>query len=476
MEAFSDSGYGYLGDLLASRGFVVVSVDENFLNSSASDLITRSPLWTEGARAVLLLEHLSLWREWNASADSPFAGKVDMERIALVGHSRGGEAVAVAAVFNGLPRFPDDARITFDYGFGIRSVVAIAPVDGLYRPAAVGTPLENLSYFTLHGTHDGEVPSFYGSRQYQRVTFSDGGDGFKAGLYVHRANHAQFNSTWEGDLAGLSRRFLNVTPVLPRSDQEQIAKVFISAFLEATLNDEPGYRALFQDYRVGAAWLPDVALMQQYEDARTHLLATYEEDLDVCSTTAEGGEIQADGLTDWKERRVNLKWEPLETRGVTLGWNRSTTADPAWYALTLPVGFPVTRESVLTFHLADARREPSPPLRGDGSGQRESARPTPAQDGGIDFTVELEDATGTTTRVPLSHVSALRRQIEAQVPKGALLTNAPRSEVVFQVYSLPLASFEAENPTFEPETLRTIRLVFDRTQRGVVILDDVGLR
>ncbi|MCB8922712.1 MAG: hypothetical protein H6662_14085 [Ardenticatenaceae bacterium] len=35
MADYSDGGYAYLGELLASRGFIFVSVDENFLNSSA---------------------------------------------------------------------------------------------------------------------------------------------------------------------------------------------------------------------------------------------------------------------------------------------------------------------------------------------------------------------------------------------------------------------------------------------------------
>ena len=34
MEDFSDGGYAYLGELLASRGFILASVDENFLNLS----------------------------------------------------------------------------------------------------------------------------------------------------------------------------------------------------------------------------------------------------------------------------------------------------------------------------------------------------------------------------------------------------------------------------------------------------------
>ena len=54
-------GYGYLGELFASRGFITVSVDENFLNGS----------WVGGlekendARGWMLLQHLKVWRRWN---------------------------------------------------------------------------------------------------------------------------------------------------------------------------------------------------------------------------------------------------------------------------------------------------------------------------------------------------------------------------------------------------------------------------
>ena len=84
---YSDPGYAYLGEHFASRGFITVSVDENFLNGHS--------LW-EGhgdempVRAWLLLKHLQVWRGWNADPGSPFYGKVDLERVVLMGHSRGG--------------------------------------------------------------------------------------------------------------------------------------------------------------------------------------------------------------------------------------------------------------------------------------------------------------------------------------------------------------------------------------------------
>ena len=50
MKDFSDPGYGYLGELLASRGFILASVDENFINGGLRG--------ENDGRGWLLLEHL----------------------------------------------------------------------------------------------------------------------------------------------------------------------------------------------------------------------------------------------------------------------------------------------------------------------------------------------------------------------------------------------------------------------------------
>ena len=86
MKDYSDPGYGYLGELFASRGYIFASVDENFLNGGIGG--------ENDARGWMLLQHLKAWKTFNDSVGSPFHGRVDMSRIALMGHSRGGEAVA----------------------------------------------------------------------------------------------------------------------------------------------------------------------------------------------------------------------------------------------------------------------------------------------------------------------------------------------------------------------------------------------
>ena len=250
MEDFSDSGYGYLGELFASRGIILVSVDENFINSSFSGRLNglsgRGLKEENDARGWILLEHLRQWSEWNGDTDNPFYGSIDLDRIGLIGHSRGGEAVAVAAAFSQLPYYPDDATVRFDYDFTIRAVAAIAPVDGQYKPAGLGTDLADVNYFVLHGSHDGDVQSFAGSRQFERVRFSGESFRFKSSLYIYGANHGQFNTTWgRTDSSFPHKNFLNLSIIMPPEDQVRIAKVYLSAFFEAALRDETGLPSAF---------------------------------------------------------------------------------------------------------------------------------------------------------------------------------------------------------------------------------------
>jgi dienelactone hydrolase len=487
-EDFSDPGYEYLGRLFASRGTIAVSVDENFLNSTLSDVLGLPDGWSaeNDARGWLLLEHLRQWREWNRTPGNPFAGRVDLERVGLVGHSRGGEAVAVAGVFNRLPFYPDDARLAFDYGFGIRGIAAIAPVDGQYKPAGDPTRLANVSYLVVHGSHDGDMQSFHGSRVFERVRFTDGADRFKAGVYVHRANHGQFNTTWgRGDKGGLGDRFLNLRPILPKEDQEKVARVFLSAFVEATLHGEAGYRALFRDHRRGASWLPAGVYLQQYADSATRVLADYDDDIDVTTAAVPGARLLGENLSDWKEREAEIKWGGLDTRAVWLGWNREKAKATPSYALLLPEpGVAAGPDDVLAFHLADAKQEPSPPLDEEKPGRDEKKKDESKKENArkdeapkpIDLTVEIEDAAGRTARLPLGRFHPLQPRIDAPVTKAAWLADQKPSELVFDSFEFPLAAFRAATPGLDPSRLRAVRFLFDRTEKGVVVLDDLALR
>src|SRR2546423_10673682 len=232
MKDYSDPGYRYLGEQLASRGFILASVDENFLNGALRN--------ENDGRAWMLLKHLQAWRGFNDSAGSPLRGKIDMHEIAIMGHSRGGEAVGHAAAFNRLSRYPDDAKVKFDFNFDIKAVVAIAPVDAQYKPAGQFTPVENVDFLGISGPPPGARAPVTRLRQWQRVKFTNGKPWFKSAWYVYRANHGQWNTEWGSTDAGpRSARFLDLRGLISPEEQSQFGKVVIGAVLAATLHNKP---------------------------------------------------------------------------------------------------------------------------------------------------------------------------------------------------------------------------------------------
>lgn len=483
MEKFSDPGYRYLGELLASQGFIAVSVDENFLNSSLADYIKplKPRVGAENdARGWLLLEHLVQWRAWNADPKNPLFGKVDMDHVGLVGHSRGGEAVAVAAAFNQLDRYPDDATVAFDYHFKLGAVVAIAPVDGQYKPRDRGTALTDVNYFALAGNLDGDVTSFEGARQYSRDVLTGQTPAFKADLYVKDADHNQFNTTWGRNDLGLPWEFLlDERHLLAPQAQRQIAKVYLSAFLQDTLMGRHGYRPLFQDPRRGAAWLPPGYLAANYADSDTAWAATFEEDADPTTATSPGARIEGRNLSVWREDYVKLKSDPLDTQVALIGWDERVHPQAASYRIDLGAAAAKAEPAAdLVFSAAAAGIDSLPEdfhLPQNIKGKKGAKAPKGDADKPLDWTVTLIDAKGAEARLPLSRDQALYPQIKSFTRRFAMIDGATHSEIVMRRYRFALADFAAQNPALDLGRLTAVRFDFNRSKRGAIALDDVGI-
>jgi dienelactone hydrolase len=357
---FSDPGYAYLGRHFASHGIIAVTVDENFLNGAWSDQFNGLKQEND-CRGWLLLKHLEQWRSWNKIDSSLFFQKVDMDRIVLIGHSRGGEAVSVAACFNNLPFYPDNAREVFDFQFGIRGIVAIAPVDGQYSPGGIPTPIKNVNYFTIHGSMDGDMRSFEGLRQMRRVQFSDTSYHFAAGLYLHGANHGQFNQSWGLFNNGYPHSmFLNRRAIIPAKEQEKVALVYLTIFLKESFQPGSAYLPLFRDYRYGREWLPDLVYLNQFHESSAAIFCHFEEDLDLSTGSRGVDSIAAEGLALWKEGRIPMKWGDQRNNGVFLGWNNEKDSVPGYYQVFFDSTGMKELEgyTMMTFLAADAQVDP----------------------------------------------------------------------------------------------------------------------
>lgn len=459
----SDPGYAYLGQHLASRGMIAVSVDENFLNGHAFE----DPDFAEmPLRAWLLLQHLATWRDWNTTPGNPFYGRVDLERVALIGHSRGGEAVAHAAEMNVRPvgRVGTVSRAG-EFGFGIRGVVAIAPCDSRYKPAGRALNLRNADYLLLAAGHDGDMSYLDGLGQYSRTTFSQNPDGFKALAYLYRGNHGNFNTVWgNADQGWFESLLLNRRPLLSAEEQQAAAKVLITGFLEASLNEREAYRALFYNPAAARGWLPDDVIVTQYKDAGFIPVMTNDAG-DGGVLTAQSEAVRADGVTTTRVTTRELRDgdTTVPNRGAVLEWD-------AWQAPTFSLALPpdavaawgLTGDDALSFTLANL-------MNGGTLGA---------------IAVELTSANGATARLPLDNFGPLPPPLPAQLTKAGWVAEAPGMglalatpyERVDQTFDLPLAAFVAANAGFEPAQLDAITLLFDGATGGKVMLDEIGFR
>jgi len=464
MEEHSDPGYAYLGELLASRGFAAVSVDENFVNGTWSGDFRGKEM---PLRAWLLLEHLEQWREWNETNGHPVEGKVDLDRVALIGHSRGGEAVAIAAAFNRLPHFPDDATVAFDYGFGIRSLVAVAQIDARY-PRRM--KLEDVSFLALQGSYDSDEASFHGLRQLRRIDFTGDGYYFKTGLYFHRGNHGQFNTVWGRRDAGPPYAWLlNLAPIVEGDVQRQLAGVSIAAFLEATLHERLEYVPFFRDPRAGRAWLPDVELVAQFSDSATAPLATFEEDLDVLTATFPGARIETSGLALWREEELLFRDDQKQgTSAVVLGWTPSSRgAESAAYGIRFPSeGAAFDPGSRLSFLLSGSTESPTD--------EEPSERPREVPS----VAIEIEDLAGERSRIDLEELAPVAMPLEVQFVKLGWLSRQAygRSwEPTLASYEVSFESLLARNTSLDATRISALWFLFTSEKGSVVVLDDVGV-
>lgn len=436
----SDPGYAYLAAHLASHGYVVASVDQNFVNGLFffDGGTTEIPL-----RAWLLLQHLQAWRAWSETPDHPLAGRVDLERVALVGHSRGGEAVAWATHLNA--HALRGVSSPEDFGFGIGAVVAIAPSDAYAGPDERKPDLTDADYLLLAGGHDADTFLLYGVRQLHRPRSGDLPERFDAVAYVHRANHGQFNEGWgDRDRLLVNSLLLNRAPLLAADAQQRAAQALVTSFLHASLGGEAGYRAPFLNPPTQPSWLPDGVVVTQHRSASAIVLADFER-----GTTAQA--VLADA-----------RIEALRLRdGVLEQGNRALRLDgAATFEVPVPAG-DATRWSAMpqptvSFALA-AVPDAAPPSR---------------------VGVELVAADGSLARHVVGDGGPVVHPLPAHLVKARWLYGRNGfpgpirpEEVVLQTFTVPLAAFTGT--ALAPGDVVALRFVVEGG--GAVYLDEVAL-
>jgi hypothetical protein len=190
----NDRGYAYLGQNLASHGYVVASLDQDQLMMYQDNNMGKGM----HQRRLLIAALLDALYTANQPGGLPTApdstlgtqlvGKLDFDRgVGLMGHSRGGDAVTSFIDYNRTR--PEPGR-----RYNLAGVISLAPVD-YERRAPYGMP-----YMTVLPFCDGDVSNLQGARFYERSQYIDATDPFpRIQVSVLGANHNFFNSVWSAD-------------------------------------------------------------------------------------------------------------------------------------------------------------------------------------------------------------------------------------------------------------------------------------
>lgn len=168
----SYTGYRDLSGHLASHGILSLSVSANDVNDYDNPQGLAGDDYGATARGRIV--HAVI--DAIAAGELDFAGHVDLERIGLMGHSRGGEGVARALLLEGAE----------DYG--IDAVMALAPTD------FARWELEDVAFATILPYCDGDVSNLQGAWMYDDMI------GGPRHQFLHMgANHNFYNAVWTGD-------------------------------------------------------------------------------------------------------------------------------------------------------------------------------------------------------------------------------------------------------------------------------------
>ena len=436
-------GYDYLGEYLASHGYVVVSVDQNSCNMLSGE---------NDARAVLLLEHIGLLLSYNEDEANPLYGVLDSENIAIAGHSRGGEMVATAYLFNGYTHYPENAIVRFDYNYNIKSLIAISPTVNQYKPADHSVAVEDVNYLLLHGAADRDVTNFMGMSQYENISFSGAGEYIKSALYIAGANHGQFNSLWgEYDSTGVANSLLNTESLLSEEEQQTIACLFVKVFLDVTLRGDESCKTLLTDWEDYSAQLPETVYIQCHEESGFVAIADFEEDSEIATATMDGAKIYVKGVNWWTEELMDFAGRSAyDTHALRLRWQ-----EMAEISLSIPTTD--LTDMALSFDICDM----------DISAVEEGEYDL------LEATVTLIDAGGNEATAKLSDYALIYPVLLVKTDKLDFLFDTPTAKEAFATVSIPADEFVVEDDRIDLSRIRQIKLTFDGG--GQVALDNIGI-
>lgn len=213
-----DTGFRYLVEELAKQGLVAVSMD-----------MSKAYTWKYGDNddreksqylTAAHLEHLIKANKGELKTyPVDLKSKIDFKKIALIGHSRGGETILDIAVDMQKKDMP------------VTALICIAPTymfDEREWPAA--------KVALIVPEYDGDVVGFDGISLYDVLGAKVKEE--QLAIFLKGANHNYFNSNIKPNDATMNASIRDISDQISRERQEAFLKAFASDYLYSTLQEE----------------------------------------------------------------------------------------------------------------------------------------------------------------------------------------------------------------------------------------------
>jgi hypothetical protein len=441
--------YDYLGEHLASHGYVVMSHRNNIGPGIE-------------AASQTTIENIDYFvGHQDTIAAGVLAGHVDGNRIVSIGHSRGGEGVlrAYTRVFEGdyIP----------DY-YGAEDIVAlssIAPV--VYLTPAESNPHE-VNYHLIWGAADGDVSGSPACAVCQSFRHAELSQGNTIVTYIQGADHEDFNCCGPDDGQGPDQ--------IGRAETQRVAKGYYLALAELYTRDNRAmkdyFARMYPDFHPSGI-APHVVSSNQYRDgiaAESEIIDDYQSNSSAFVSSSGGavqfnvshlfeGQLDGDADFTWTagdpmNGMTQAEGTP-DTDGVVFDW---TTGEQRFYELEVVEPLrDFTDNAYLSFRACQGTRHPE----------------TVALGGGLSFTVTLRDGHGVTSSINFGVFGGLTEPYQRT---GAGAGAGWQNE--FHTIRIRIADFENDGSGIDLRDVRAVRFEFGSdfgSERGRIGLDDILL-
>ena len=230
----SYQGYDYLLDHLALNGFIAASIH-------------LQPGQEGTDRARVLQAHLPiLFGMFGANAAN---------NVGIMGHSRGGEAVVIAARLN-----TQEA-----WGWNLNAVISLAPTNQHTFENFGGAWAK--PYLVIYGSLDGDLGGI-GNTGFELYDHASGMA--KSMTFVYGASHDRFNTVWgDTEFTFGQLTLADQAAVVSPATHQAIAKGYMTGFFRQHLKGHSQFEGIFRGEWVPAAVsasAPTMKIYTQYED------------------------------------------------------------------------------------------------------------------------------------------------------------------------------------------------------------------